>query len=425
MRLAMRVRFEIIKQTHQRYKAATKKEKKSILDEFTQISGYSRKYAAWILAHWERKVNAVIDGKPVQYVVGKRKQKPRSGRPPRYDKAFIAVMLQLWNLFDCLCGKRFVPFLRQTIPILAVWNELVTTEDIKNKLMTVSPASIDRLLKPERDKYRLYGVSHTKPGSLLKQQIPLRTFADWDDAAPGFVEADLVGHEGGSAYGDFHCTLTMTDVATGWTETIAVQNKAQKWVFTALKTARKRFPFPLLGIDCDNGSEFINDQLYRYCDAEHLTFTRSRPYRKNDNCFVEQKNNSVVRRAVGYARFDTPQALDILNALYDQLRLMTNLFIPSAKLTLKTRDGAKVIRKHDTPSTPLQRVLAAPTVASEIKQQLMELYARTNPAQLARDIQSLQDQLAKCFTEVHYSTRGQYIAYVSGRSRTFSDKASS
>lgn len=425
MRLSMRVRFDIIKQTHQRYQAATKKEKRLILDEFTQVTGYSRKYAAWVLGHWGKTITAVVDGQHVRFVVGKRKGRPRSGRPPRYDAAFAAVLISLWYLFDCLCGKRLAVFLRQTVDLLTAWDELTITDEIRNKLKVISPATIDRLLKPERDKCRLKGISHTKPGSLLKKQIAIRTFADWNDAAPGFVEVDLVGHDGGSAYGDFHCTLTMTDVDTGWTEVRAVQNKAQKWVFEAIRIARARFPFPLLGIDCDNGGEFINNQLRRYCDAEHLTFTRSRPYRKNDNCFVEQKNNSVVRRAVGYARFDSPQSLDVLNVLYDRLRLLTNLFLPSAKLKQKTRDGAKVIRKHDQPATPLQRVLASPTVSQEVKQQLMDLYATINPAQLSRNIQTLQNQLAKCFSEVHYSTRGQYIAYVTGHCRTLSDQPSS
>jgi hypothetical protein len=347
MELPMRVRFAIIKKTNQRYKTARKGVKKTILDEFTKTCGYSRKYASWILVHWGTEVFATVKGKLVRYVVGKRAKAHRTGRPPRYDVAFVSVLVNLWYLFDCLCGKRLVPFLRTMVDILSVWGELSTTDEIKNKLKAVSAATIDRLLKPELEKCRLRGISHTKPGSLLKHQIPIRTFSDWDDAVPGFVETDLVGHEGGSSFGDFHCTLTMTDVATGWTETIAVQNKAQKWVFDGIKTIRRRFPFPLLGIDCDNGGEFINSELQRYCSTEKLTFTRSRPYRKNDNCFVEQKNNSVVRRAVGYARFDSPQALDLLNALYDQLRLLTNLFIPSSKLLSKTRDGAKVIRNHD------------------------------------------------------------------------------
>lgn len=425
MELPMRVRFEIIKKTSQRYKVAKKGDKKHILDEFTSLTGYTRKYASWILAHWNIEVSFKIKTTQVRYVVGKRKIKPRSGRPKKYDEYFLTILLELWYLFDCLCGKRFAPFLKETAPVLLSFGELSITDDILKKLLSASSATLDRLIKPERDKCRLHGRSFTKHGSLLKKQIPISTFADWDDAVPGFTEIDLVAHEGGSAFGEFHCTLTVTDVATGWTENVAVQNKAQKWVFEAIKLVRTQLPFPLLGIDSDNGSEFINAHLLNYCQDEHIQFTRSRAYRKNDNCFVEQKNNSVVRRAVGYARFDTPESLSLLNSLYDKLRIITNFYLPSAKLLLKTRDGAKLIRKHDLPTTPYKRVLAEQSVKEEVKKKLQEQYAAINPAQLAREIQTIQEQLDKSSTEVHYSTKGQYISYVTARNRMLSGPVSS
>jgi len=220
-------------------------------------------------------------------------------------------------------------------------------KETKEKILEISASTIDRLLSKEKAKMRLKGRARTKPGTLLKHQIPIRTFADWDEGRPGFVEIDLVSHDGGNARGDYAQTLDVTDVYTGWTETEAVKNKAQIWTFKALKGIRKRLPFKLLGIDSDNGSEFINAHLLRFCKQEKITFTRTRPYRKNDNCFVEQKNYSVVRKAVGYYRYETKKELEILNELYKVLRLYTNFFQPVMKLVKKTRVGSKVIKRYD------------------------------------------------------------------------------
>jgi len=368
MELSMRVKRAVIDRTYMRYKSATKSKKSQILLEFCQTSGYTRKYASWILAHWAKKVRVKVHGELICYKVGSRSARHRSGRPPVYGEAFRVILKDLWFLFDCLCGKRFVPMIRALLDGLCDSGSFVCSEVIHGLLKKVSPSTVDRLLKAERNRLWPHGSSITRPGSLLKRQIPVRTFADWSDVVPGFIEADLVAHDGGSAFGDFLCTLTMTDVATGWTETTAVLNKAQKHVFAGLQRIRGRLPFPLLGLDTDNGSEFINHHLTRYCEQEHITFTRSRPYRKNDSCFVEQKNNSVVRRSVGYSRFDSPAALDALNLLYDRLRLLSNYVYPSAKLISKTREGSRVIRKHDLPQTPYQRILARPDVSLEIKQ---------------------------------------------------------
>jgi hypothetical protein len=394
MELPMRIRFEVIAVTHARYKKAIKAKKGQILDEFVESSGYTRKYAAWILAHWGTRVQASFKGQPVIFVVGKRKHKPRNGRPRTYDEAFKAILMRLWYLFDCLCGKRFVAFLRTLVDTLSALGELEIDASTRDKLLSVSPATVDRLLKGERKKNRIRGSSLTRPGSLLKRQVPVRTFADWDDVKPGFIEADLVAHNGGSSHGDFLCTLTMTDVSSGWTEPIGVLNKAQKHVFQGLQCVRKRLPFPVLGIDTDNGTEFLNAHLIRYCMQERITFTRSRPYKKNDNCFVEEKNNSVVRRSVGYSRFDSEEALLVLNALYDRLRLLVNFFFPSMKLIEKTRDGSKVFRKYDAPTTPYHRLLASETVSDETKVKLMATYRILNPARLAMELHTLQDMLA-------------------------------
>jgi len=235
--------------------------------------------------------------------------------------------------------------------------------------------------------------SGTKPGTLLRNQIAVRTFAQWDEHRPGFTEVDLVSHEGGWARGDYAQTLNLTDVASGWTELVAVPNKAQVWVFEALQQVRERLPFALLGLDSDNGSEFINYHLHAWCVQEGITLTRSRPYRKNDNCFVEQKNYSVVRRVVGYARYDRAEQVQLLNRLYSWVRLQVNFFLPSQRLQEKTRRGSRVHKRYDRPCTPYQRLLQSAHLSQDCKEQLRRMYRQLNPAQLAREISRLQDQL--------------------------------
>jgi hypothetical protein len=233
----------------------------------------------------------------------------------------------------------------------------------------------------------------TKPGTLLKAQVPIQTATPWEDQRSGFVEIDLVAHDGGDAQGEFLFTLDVTDVCTGWTETMAVRNKSQVAVFEAIVEIQKRLPFGLLGIDSDNGSEFINDHLFRYCVQEKITFTRARPYRKNDNCFVEQKNYSVVRRNVGYLRHETQQELELLNELYRHLRLYTNFFQPVMKLRSKERDGARVRKKYDPAQTPYRRVLAETLIEKKKKEPLKRVYENLNPAELKREITRLQNEL--------------------------------
>jgi hypothetical protein len=307
----------------------------------------------------------------------------------------VTALLKLWRLMDYICGKRLQPILAELVAVLERHNEFSCDRETRAKLLRISAATIDRLLKSERRKHELRGRSGTKPGTLLKKQIPIRTFAEWDEQQPGFVEIDLVGHDGGVAAGDYCQSLDLTDVATTWTETMAVRNKAQAWVFEALKTLRKNLPFPLRGLDSDNGSEFINKYLLAYCQREKLSFTRSRPYRKNDNCFVEQKNYSVVRRAVGYQRYDTEAQLQLLNEIYASLRLYTNFFQPTMKLRSKERVGSKVTKRYDRAQTPYQRVLAAPQIAEAKKDLLRVKYATLNPAALKRKITRLQERLLK------------------------------
>jgi hypothetical protein len=391
MRLTVKERKKAAAIVAPRYQKARKKEKSLILDEFTKLAGYDRRYASYVLRTHGKKI--WINTETV-LVADARKRKTRK-KERIYDDAVVASLKKAWEMMDFICGKRLAPILKELIPRLIRFGEIRLTQEAKDKLMKISPATIDRILAPERKKYKIKGRANTKPGTLLKSQIPIRTFSEWNDKRPGFVEIDLVGHDGGDGSGEFLQTLDVTDVATGWTETQAVKNKAQQWVFEALKDIRGRLPFPLLGIDSDNGGEFINNQLYRYCQEEKITFTRTRSYRKNDNCFVEQKNYSVVRRAVGYGRHHTPEEQAIINDLYKELRLFTNFFQPSMKLIGKTREGSKVVKKYDKPLTPYRRVLASVDISYSDKAKLKALYRNLNPAALKRRITKLQQRLLR------------------------------
>jgi hypothetical protein len=391
MRLTMKARQEVTKATAGQYRGASKKEKRKILDQFIAITGYSRWYARLVLRHEGRRVQT--DQQTI--VVVERKSRTRRKRARCYDEKVQTALVRLWRIMDYICGKRLQPMLPELITVLERHNEFSCDRETRAKLLRISAASIDRLLRPERRKYELRGRAGTKPGTLLKKQIPIRTFAEWDEQRPGFVEIDLVAHDGGLAAGDYCQTLDLTDIATTWTETQAVRNKARAWVFAALKEMRQKLPFSLLGIDSDNGSEFINKDLVQYCQQQKLSFTRSRPYRKNDNCFVEQKNYSIVRRAVGYQRYDTEAQLALLNELYATLRLYTNFFQPTMKLKSKERVGSKVTKRYDDAQTPYQRVLAAPQVSEAAKARLRAKYQTLNPAALKRNLMRLQERLMK------------------------------
>ena len=372
-----------------RYRRSRKKEKGCILDEFVEMTGYHRSYAAWLLNQQGRKV--WINRKVA--VVGEVGIRRARRRRKIYGAEVKRVLIRLWKMLDYLCGKRLVGALPAAIEALERHGELKLTEQLRCKLLSISAATIDRLLAAEKRKLQLKGRSGTKPGTLLRHQIPIRTFSDWNDARPGFVEADLVAHEGGNASGDYAQTLDLTDVSTGWTELVAVRNKAQVWVFEALQQIRQRLPFPLLGLDSDNGAEFINHHLRRYCEQEEITFTRSRPYRKNDNCFVEQKNYSVVRRHAGYGRYDTQAELELLNQLYEQLRFYVNFFLPSQKLKEKIRQGSRVQKRYDRARTPYRRVLDSEQVTERCKKKLRAQYQKLNPAELERQIRRLEEDL--------------------------------
>lgn len=358
-----------------RYMKANKREKQKILDEFTINTGYHRKYAIRILKHGY-----------------KRYPNKRKGRTAIYRGEVVEALEQIWEIYGRICSKRLHPYLPEGVKVLERCEELILSSRTKELLLHISRSSMDRCLGPARfNKPR--GLSTTKPGTLLKKNIPVRTFTDWDEDKPGFLEIDLVAHCGESGAGQFLNTLTCTDLCTGWTEPIAIPRRTQEAVCTSIEAIRQDLPFDLLGIDSDNGSEFINDLLYRYCLENKITFTRSRPYQKNDQAHVEQKNWSVVRHTIGYDRLESNEQLTLLHSIYHLLRLYVNFFQPVLKLISKERIGNKVIRRYDIAKTPFQRVLEREEVSLARKALLLNQYLQLNPAELRRLIDKRVAQL--------------------------------
>lgn len=366
--MSQRSKQELAKELHPRYLKSSKKEKTRMLDEFVVTTGYSRKYANGLLKNGLR---------------GKHKKK--AGRKKKYQRAVIEVLEQVWEVCGRICSRRLHPFLPEIVEVLEKLGELDLSEETKTLLLSMSRATIDRCLKAARYEHKK-GLSTTKPGTLLKKSIEVRTWQDWNDEQPGFMEIDLVAHCGDTTAGQYVCTLTAVDMATGWTECLALPNKTQWAVHEAIQEMRKHLPFPLLGIDSDNGSEFINDLLYRYCLEEKITFTRSRPYQKNDQAHVEQKNWSVVRHTVGYDRFETEEELHLLKMVYKDLRLYINFFQPVMKLIEKQRIDGKTTKYYDKAITPYRRTLAADQVVFSDKVSLTNLYVQLNPVALRKKI---------------------------------------
>jgi hypothetical protein len=367
--MSQRSKREMIEAIRPRYLRADKTGKEQILDEFIATTGYHRKYAIRVLKHGP-----------------KPKGLKKAGRRKIYQGEVVNALEQIWEIYGRICSKRLHPFLPEGVLVLERCHELCLSQEIKQSLLSMSRATIDRCLKKARFTHPQHGLSTTKPGSLLKKAIPIRTFTPWEDEQPGFLEIDLVAHCGLSIEGIYLNTLTATDLATGWTECLALPNKTQFAVSRAIGELRHNLPFPLLGLDSDNGGEFINDTLYRYCLSEQITFTRSRPYQKNDQAHVEQKNWSVVRHTVGYDRLETPEELVLLGSIYSDLRLYINFFQPVLKLVAKERIDGKTVHTYDQAKSPFRRVLELDSLPVEIKARLTDLYLHLNPVSLRSSI---------------------------------------
>jgi hypothetical protein len=378
--MSLKSKCELLEAVQPRYLKANKAEKQKILDEFTNATGYHRKHAIRVLKNKVQVQNTL-----------RRKTKTYK---TIYRGEVVQALELIWEIYGRICSKRLQPFLPEAIKVLERCKEIELSKDTKDLLLKISSASIDRCLRPVRIKSP-HGLSTTKPGSLLKSLIPVRTFTEWDEERPGFMEIDLVAHCGNTTEGQYLNTLTCTDISTGWTDVTALLHRSQQAVSEAIRRMRQRLPFPLLGIDSDNGSEFINDLLYRYCLAEKITFTRSRPYKKNDQAHVEQKNWSVVRHTVGYDRWETEQELAILESIHADLRLYINFFQPSLKLIAKERIGNLTIKRYDTAKTPYQRLLECQDIPLQAKAHLMNLYLQLNPAELRRQIDQTTAKLWK------------------------------
>jgi hypothetical protein len=305
----------------------------------------------------------------------------------------MAALKVVWEITDYLCSKRLQPFLPELVGILKRCGELTMTGEIEAQLCQMSPSTIDRALRRWRGSGTRRGLSTTKPGTLLKNSIPIRTFSDWNENRPGYLEADLVAHCGDSAEGFYLTSLSVVDVATGWCEPVAVWGKGQERVGGAVYHVRKQLPMPMLGLDSDNGSEFINQSLYNYCRRNGITFTRSRSYKKNDSCHVEQKNWSVIRRVIGYDRFSSREAFKVLGDVYAVLRLYINFFQPVLKLVRKSRHGAKVHKVYDTAHTPYQRLLRSGVLREDKERELADMYGALNPVALLQQIRQSVEQL--------------------------------
>lgn len=367
MRVKQASKHELAGVVRGRYLGADRRGKAAILDEFVASTGYHRKAAIRLLRA----------GPPSP-------RRGHGGRPRRYSSVVVGALRVAAEASDWLCGKRLAPFLEELIPALEAEGALVVSEPERAALLAMSPATVDRRLAPFRRQLRPRGRGTTKPGTLLKHQIPVHTYTPWEEERAGFLEIDLVAHCGTTTAGHYLNTLVATDVATGWTECQAVWGKGQAAVVAALEQIRDRLPFPLLGLDSDNGSEFLNAHLLRWCTDRQLTFTRSRPYWKNDQAHVEQKNWSVVRKLIGYDRYESQDALVALQSVYDPLRVWTNHWQPTLKLIGKERDGAKTRKQYDTAQTPYRRVLAAADLTATAHQRLDDEHAASGPVTLRR-----------------------------------------
>lgn len=375
----------------ERYRKGGRGERRRLLDEFVEVTGYHRKSAIRLMG-----------GKG-----GVSGGRGRTGRPRAYGPAEVAALRQVWEVVDRPCGSRLAPFMEELVGKLEMWEELLLPHAVAEGLGAMSPSTIDRLLRPYKERGRRPWTSVTKPGSLLKAAIPIRTFGEWGHPPPGHVEADLVAHCGESTEGFYLNTLTGVDIATGWVMCRGVWGKGQERVGGAVHEMARALPFPLLDLHTDNGSEFINHHLHAYCQRKGITFTRSRPYRKNDNAHVEQKNWTAVRRLIGYDRYASHAALERLQEVHRLAALYLNFFQPVRKLIPKSRHGARVRRIYDTAQTPYQRLLGCDVLTAEARESLEQRYQGLNPVRLKAHLEAALETLwATAESDSHHQRTG-------------------
>ena len=368
---------EYVAAQRDRYWRGRRQDKRRILDDVVAVTGYHRKAAIRVL---RRAPTATAP-------------RPRSGRPRVYGPAVAAAARVVWEAAGEIGAVRLHPFLRELVARLTAFGELRLAPEIATALGQASPATLKRLLAPARASRPPRGRGITRAGTWLKHQIPIRTFADWSDVAPGFLEGDLVAHCGSTTEGFYLCTLAAVDIASCWTELEPVWGKGQVRVGAAVHAVHQRLPMPLRGWDCDTGSEFINEAFWRYCQREGITFTRGRAYRKNDSAHIEQKNGAVVRRWIGYDRFTSKAAYVQLRRVHQLLRLHVNFFQPVQKLVRRVRTGTRVRRLYDHAQTPYQRLCASGVLKPERREELEALYQSLNPLHLRRDLDAALERL--------------------------------
>ena len=381
--------------TGPRYRKANKTGKGRILDEFCQSTGYHRKYAIALLRHAGKTQLRTIGKQTLNVKISARTRKKRVYRR-FYDEAVEKAVLAIWGFFHFLCGKRLVPMIRDNLQTLARSRRFrsVISAQVKAKLATVSCSTVERMLGRERKRGKRKPTGSTKPGTLLKQQIAVRTFWRWDDKQPGFCEIDTVSHDGGYAAGEYLFTLSATEVCLCRSELRALKNKARTWTENALEDIRVSFPVPLKGIDSDNGAEFINWHLKHWCEQHNLNFTRGRQYHKNDNAFVEQKNGDLVRKNIGYGRLQGEQALQALAKVYSVPNPLNNFFYPNLKCLDKKQVGQKTKRIYEkTPKTPFQRLMDREELPN--KQPLAEEKASLNIVEVQEALDRARDNLQR------------------------------
>ena len=388
----MESRTQYLKQLRTEYlHIKSKRERGRLLNEAEKRTGLERKY---LIKKLRPKSN--LD----------RIKEDRRRRRSVYDSPVKTALATCWNIFDHPCGQRLKPLLVTETDKLRRLGELRCSDEVALKLKKIGFRTIDEKLKHTKEVERQKRKYHHKIHPLLYQKVPVRVFGEQDRSAMGNIQIDLVEHCGSSAAGEFVCTLSTTDIAHGWWEGEAIMGKGQERTLEGLSRARERYPYPWKGAHADNGTEFINWHLYRYCEKEKLEFSRSRPYKKNDNCLVEQKNWTHVKKLVGYLRYDTPKELGILNDMYrNELRLYKNFFQPVMKLTSKERKGGKIHRKYDSPKTPYHRVMESEHVFLKKKRGLQRIYESLNPAELKRTIDKELDMLYAAYQKKNTSRK--------------------